>query len=42
MLLKSTLPFEGFMKAMESGSVVLNVHTDKFANGEISGKVVAD
>jgi CHRD domain len=40
-LLKSTLSFDDFLKAMASGTVVLNVHTDKFANGEISGKVVA-
>lgn len=40
-LLKSALSFDGFLKAMGSGSVVLNIHTDKFANGEISGKVVA-
>ncbi|HEV7692289.1 MAG TPA: CHRD domain-containing protein [Hyphomonadaceae bacterium] len=40
-LLKSDLSFEGFLAAMASGSVVLNVHTDKFGEGEISGKIVA-
>jgi hypothetical protein len=38
-LLKSTLSFEDFIAAMGSGLVVLNVHTDKFNPGEISGKV---
>jgi len=38
--LKSTLSFDDFLKAMSSGTVVLNIHTDKFTNGEISGKVV--
>jgi hypothetical protein len=40
-LLKSNLSFDGFLAAMASGSVVLNVHTDKFGEGEISGKIVA-
>jgi hypothetical protein len=40
-VLKSTLSFDGFMAAMASGTVVLNVHTDKFGSGEISGQVVA-
>ena len=40
-ILKSTLSFEDFLAAMASGSVVLNVHTDKFGDGEISGKVTA-
>lgn len=39
-LLKSSLSFEGFMTAMAAGSVVLNIHTDRFSNGEISGRVV--
>jgi hypothetical protein len=39
-LLKSTLSFDDFIAAMKSGLVVLNVHTDKFNAGEISGKVV--
>lgn len=41
-LLNSTLPFDDFIAAMKSGTVVLNVHTDKFNAGEISGKVVED
>jgi hypothetical protein len=40
-LLKSDLSFDGFLAAMASGSVVLNVHTDKFGDGEISGKIIA-
>jgi hypothetical protein len=40
-LLKSNLSFDAFLAAMASGSVVLNVHTDKFGSGEISGTVVA-
>jgi hypothetical protein len=38
--LKSTLSFDDFMKVMRSGTVVLNIHTDKFGSGEISGKVL--
>lgn len=38
-LLKSDLSFDDFMKAMAGGQVVLNVHTNRFSNGEISGKV---
>ena len=38
-LLKSTLTFDAFVAAMRSGLVILNVHTDKFNPGEISGKV---
>ena len=41
-LLHSTLSFDDFVAAMKSGLVVLNVHTDKFNPGEISGKVVED
>ena len=40
-ILKSGLSFEGFLAAMSSGTVVLNVHTDKFGQGEISGQVVS-
>jgi hypothetical protein len=40
-LLKSDLTFEQFVKSMQSGLVILNVHTDKFNPGEISGRVVA-
>ena len=38
-LLKSTLTFDAFVEALRSGLVILNVHTDKFNPGEISGKV---
>ena len=38
-VLKSNLSFDAFVAAMASGSVVLNVHTDKFGSGEISGQV---
>jgi hypothetical protein len=41
-LLNSTLSFDDFLAAMKSGLVVLNVHTDKFNAGEISGKVIED
>jgi len=39
-LLRSTFSFDDFVAAMRSGLVVLNVHTDRFNAGEISGKVV--
>ena len=39
-LLKSTLTFDEFVAAMRSGLVILNVHTDEFNPGEISGRVV--
>jgi hypothetical protein len=38
-LLKSTLSFGDFVAAMKSGLIVLNVHTDAFNPGEISGRV---
>jgi CHRD domain len=38
-LLKSDLTFDQFVAALRSGLVVLNVHTDKFNPGEISGVV---
>jgi hypothetical protein len=41
-LLNSTLSFEDFVAAMKGGLVILNVHTDKFNPGEISGKVIED
>lgn len=41
-LLNSTLSFGDFVAAMKSGLVVLNVHTDRFHAGEISGKVVGN
>jgi hypothetical protein len=39
-LLKSTLSFDDFVAGMKSGLIVLNVHTDKYNPGEISGLVV--
>jgi hypothetical protein len=39
-LLKSALSFEDFVAAMRSGLVVLNIHTDAFNPGEISGTVI--
>lgn len=41
-LLKSTLSFDDFVAGMKSGLIVLNIHTDKFNPGEISGLVVPD
>jgi len=41
-LLKSTLSFDDFVAAMKGGLIVLNIHTDKFNPGEISGLVVTD
>ena len=38
-LLKSTLSFEDFVNAMRGGLIVLNIHTDAFNPGEISGRV---
>ena len=38
-LLKSDLSFDQFVAAMQSGLVILNIHTDKFNPGEISGRV---
>ena len=38
-LLKSDLSFEDFVAAMRGGLIVLNVHTDAFNPGEISGRV---
>ena len=40
-LLKSTLSFDDFVAGMKGGLIVLNIHTDKFNPGEISGLVVA-
>ena len=38
-LLKSTLTFDDFVAAMQGGLIVLNIHTDAFNPGEISGRV---
>ncbi len=40
-LLKSTLSFDQFVDAMKSGLVILNVHTDAYNPGEISGRVTS-
>jgi hypothetical protein len=39
-LLKSTLSFDDFVAGMKTGLIVLNIHTDKYNPGEISGLVV--
>ena len=41
-LLKSTLSFDDFVAGLRDGVIILNVHTDKYNPGEISGVVVAD
>lgn len=38
-LLKSTLTFDDFVAAMRGGLITLNIHTDAFNPGEISGRV---
>lgn len=38
-LLNSTLSFDDFVAAMKGGLIVLNIHTDAFNPGEISGRV---
>jgi hypothetical protein len=38
-LLKSNLTFADFVAAMRGGLIVLNIHTDAFNPGEISGRV---
>jgi hypothetical protein len=40
-LLGSDLDFGGFVAALKSGQVILNIHTDRFGDGEISGTVKA-
>ena len=40
-IIASDITFDGFVKALQTGAIVLNVHTQKFADGEISGKVEA-
>ncbi|MDB5679640.1 CHRD domain-containing protein [Sphingomonas bacterium] len=39
-LINSGADFEEFVNAMRGQRVVLNIHTDKFPDGEISGKVM--
>jgi hypothetical protein len=41
-LLNSTLSFDDFVTGMKTGLIVLNLHTDKFNQGEISGLVIAN
>ena len=41
-LVKSTLTFDDFVADLRDGLIVLNIHTDKFNPGEISGRVVPD
>lgn len=38
-ILASDITFDGFVKDLQSGAVVLNIHTQKFQDGEISDKV---
>ena len=38
--LGSKASFDPFMAALEGGSIVLNIHTDSFNGGEISGPVI--
>lgn len=39
-ILESKVTFDEFVAAMKSGAVVLNIHTNKFMDGEINGKVL--
>jgi CHRD domain-containing protein len=39
-LVNSSASFADFVGALQSGKVVLNIHTNRFAEGEISGDVV--
>lgn len=41
-LLNTGATFDEFVNAMRGQRIVLNVHTDKFPNGEISGKVMVN
>lgn len=41
-LVQSGLSFDDFLSGIRSGQIVLNVHTNKFNPGEISGLVVPD
>ena len=40
-IIASKIGFDDFVKALQAGAVVLNIHTQKFPDGEISGKVEA-
>ena len=39
-LLNDQDTFDEFVDAMNAGKIVINIHTDKFPDGEISGKVM--
>ena len=39
-LLNDQDTFEEFVDALNAGKIVINIHTDKFPDGEISGKVM--
>ena len=39
-LLNDQDSFEEFVDALNAGRIVMNIHTDKFPDGEISGKVM--
>jgi len=41
-LLRSNVTFEDFLAALDAGRVVVNVHTNAFHDGEISGAVTRD
>ena len=41
-IVNSSLSFEDFVAGMQNGLIILNVHTDAFNPGEISGLVVAE
>jgi hypothetical protein len=38
-IVETPLSFDQFLGALKAGIVVLNIHTDKFNQGEISGTV---
>jgi hypothetical protein len=38
----STVPFADFVKSLQAGDIVLNIHTNAHNDGEIGGVVVAD
>jgi hypothetical protein len=40
-IIASKIGFADFVKALHAGAVVLNIHSQKFPDGEISGKVEA-
>jgi hypothetical protein len=36
-VVKSDVPFDAFLAALDRGDVILNIHTESFPDGEISG-----